>query len=245
MDGKGVLASSGALDVEFGVVDIEGFDDGGGAGEVAAAARREVFLDGAAADRRNDDAKAVDVHEPDPPAEEEHVDPPTFDAQVVGGAYRREVRRGVATQDEVFGHEARVGEVDEVVVMDGDLAGEDLPEQGLDVAVAKGPVSDEQVDGDGGEEKECDQQGNSPSPMIRRPRGGGGCFADSGRGSDRRRPVDGESSMQAHVRKSAPEALWAADRETVSRQSCELHISPEKSVRCEWGRPRCTGEGYS
>jgi hypothetical protein len=121
-------------------VHIKLLDDSGWAAEVCAAAGWKVLVIRAASYWRYNDVQPGDLYHTHPLAQEQQIEPTALNNQVACRANRGKIGRGVATQGEACGDEARVGEVSAAVMIDLDLAGENLLQQWLNLAIAIRPM---------------------------------------------------------------------------------------------------------
>ena len=113
---------------------------------------------GPAAYWRYDDVETLNANEAHTLAKKEKIEPTALNDQAAGGADRREVWSGVTAEGKSCGDEAGAGKIGAVVVVYLDLAGEDLLQKGVNIAIPIGPVCIDKIKPHGNEDSESQRQ---------------------------------------------------------------------------------------
>ena len=107
--------------------------------------------------------QALNVHQAHLASQYQQVKPVALHGEFVGMAYGSQIWDGIATQSQPLCHKAGMGEVDAVIVIDGDFAGKHLLQQRLHGAIAVGPIFIPQRKTYGGQHNDDKACGGNPA----------------------------------------------------------------------------------
>ena len=108
---------------------------------------------GPAAYWRYDDVEALNAHQAHTLAKKEKIEPTALNNQAACGPDGREVWGGVTAQGKACSDEAGTGEIGAVVVVHLDLAGEDLLQKRINIAIPVRPVRIDKIKPYGNEDE--------------------------------------------------------------------------------------------
>jgi hypothetical protein len=103
---------------------------------------------------RYDDVETLNAHEAHTLAKKKKIEPTALNDQAAGGADGREVWCGVTAEGKAGSDEAGAGEIGAVVVVYLDLAGEDLLQKRINIAIPIRPVRIDKIKSNGNEDSE-------------------------------------------------------------------------------------------